>query len=321
MFRIWFERQLPSQYASLLEGLAVAIGPASATPEAPLSALPGAHAIIASARLRYTGEVMAQAPTLRVISRTGIGVDNIVISEATTRGIAICNAPDAPSQSTAEHAITLILATIKHLKRNEALLRQGKKIDYFNEYRGLDMQGLRLSVIGLGRIGRRVAKFAQALEMKVVGFDPYLPPGQAANLGVELAPTAQVALSQADVVSLHLPLTPETRHFINAERLAWMKRGAYLVNTARGGLVDEVVLLQALESGHLCGAGLDVFETEPPAPNHPLLNRDDVMATPHIAGATVASKDRLWRTAIAQALQVLNGERPPYLVNPEVWSV
>jgi D-3-phosphoglycerate dehydrogenase len=319
MYHIWFERQLPSQYSSLLNGVAVAVGPASATPSDPLSALPGSHAIIASARIRYNGEVMDRAPTLRVISRTGIGVDNISIPEATARGIAICNAPDAPSLSTAEHTITLILSTVKHLRQCEASLRRGGQVDYFTQYQGVDLQGLCLGIIGLGRIGRRVAKFALALDMKVIGFDPYLPPEQITDLGVELAPTLEAALSQADVISLHLPLMPDTKHLINAERLACMKPGAYLVNAARGGLVDEAALLHALDSGHLNGAGLDVFEKEPPSPDHPLLNRDNVIATPHIAGATLASKDRLWRAAIAQALQVLNGERPPHLVNPEVW--
>jgi D-3-phosphoglycerate dehydrogenase len=128
-------------------------------------------------------------------------------------------------------------------------------------------------------------------------------------------------LQSADIISLHAPLTDETRHLINAERLAQMKPGAYLINTARGGLVDERALIEALESGHLHGAGLDVFEHEPPNPSSPLLHRDDVIATPHIAGGTAASKGRLWSVAITQALQVLRGERPSHLVNPEVWPL
>jgi phosphoglycerate dehydrogenase-like enzyme len=138
---------------------------------------------------------------------------------------------------------------------------------------------------------------------------------------VELAPTLEAILATADAVSLHLPLTPETHRLMNGERLALMKPGAILINAARGGLVDETALLDALERGHLQGAGLDVFEREPPAPDHPLLQRLDVVATPHIAGATIAGKDRVWQVAIQQALQVLRGERPPHLLNPAVWPL
>ena len=127
-------------------------------------------------------------------------------------------------------------------------------------------------------------------------------------------------LPVVDIVSIHAPLTDETKHLINAEKLKSMKRGAVLINCARGGIVDETALLESLESGHLLGAGLDVFEKEPPSADHPLLKRLDVVATPHIASATDSGKDRLWTTAIAQVLQVLRGERPPHLVNPEVWD-
>jgi D-3-phosphoglycerate dehydrogenase len=135
-----------------------------------------------------------------------------------------------------------------------------------------------------------------------------------------MAPTLDDLLRSSDVVSLHLPATPATWHLINAERLAIMKRGAYLINAARGALVDETALVQALDAGYLAGAGLDVFENEPPPPGHPLLGRDNVITTPHVAGTNVASRDRMWRAAIAQAILVLRDERPQHLVNPEVWE-
>lgn len=319
LYRIWFERPLPPEYAPLLEGIAVAVMPASATPDTTVIALPGAHAIIASSRLRYDGALMDRVPTLRVIARTGMGVDNISMHEATLRGIAVCNVPGGPTISTAEHAITLMLAVAKHLKRSERMLQRRGRTDFFNEYRGLEVYGLRLGLIGLGRIGSRVAEMATALSMVVAAFDPFVPPDRAAELGVDLVPTLEALLCTADIVSVHAPLVDETYRLINADRLAQMKPGAILVNTARGRLVDEAALLDSLESGHLGGAGLDVFDPEPPAPDNPLLHRDDVIATPHIAAATGASKDRLWRAAIGQVLQVLRGERPPHLVNPEVW--
>ena len=319
MYRIWFERSLPPAYAHLLDGQAVAVGPPSDTPDDPFRALSGAHAVIASSRIRYDGALMDRAPALRVISRTGMGIDNISLPDASARGILVCYAPQAPSISTAEHAITLLLAVAKRLKRVERSLQRGEKTDYFADYDGVELYGLTLGLVGLGHIGGRVASIAQALGMGVVAFDPYVPHDHARALGVELAPDLDALLQAADAISLHTPLTDETRHLIDARTLSRCKHGVILVNTARGGLVDEAALLAALDSGRVRGAGLDVFETEPPLPDNPLLKRDDVVATPHIAGATRASKDRLWRTAITQALQVLREERPPHLANPEVW--
>jgi len=316
-FRIWFERKPPPAYAELLEGSAVIVGNGKSEAHAQGS-IAQAQAIIASAYVRYDGALMDTAPALRVISRTGIGLDNIAIDEATERGIAVCNAPNGPTVSTSEHAIALMLAVAKELPRATSALGSGKR-DFFNEYQGVELDGLCCGLVGLGQIGQRVAVFTRALGMHVIAYDPYVDPEIATTLQVELVPDLNTLLKQADTVSLHAPLTPDTNQMINAERLALMKPGAILINTARGGLIDETALLQALDSGHLRGAGLDVFEPEPPNPTNQLLHRDNVIATPHIAGATIAGKDRLWRAAIAQALQVLKGERPPHLVNPDVW--
>jgi D-3-phosphoglycerate dehydrogenase len=318
-FGLWFERALPNAFESFLAGSAKSVGSASATPDNPLSALSAAEGIIASAKIRYDGSLMDRAPRLRVISRTGIGYDNVIVPDATTRGIAVCNAPDGPTVSTSEHAITLLLAVAKRIKRAERSLQSGEKIDFFNVHDGIELNGLNLGLVGLGRIGRRVARIAFALGMNVTAYDPYLGERTSGNEGIRLVSSLDTLLESADVVSIHVPLTNETRSLINAARLSQMKRGAILINTARGGIVDEKALLSALESGHLSGAGLDVFENEPPRPDYPLLGRHDVLCTPHIAGVTVASKERLWRTAIVQAVQVLKGERPTHLVNPEVW--
>jgi len=320
MYRIWCERRLPAAYAYLLEGAAEVVGSGQDNLEDPLAALPQAQAIIAGARIRYDGALMDQAPDLKVISRTGIGFDNITVPDATQRGIAVCNAPDAPTLSTAEHTLTLLLSVAKEIKRNDRDLRRGEITDFFNANNGLEVAGLQLGLIGLGRIGSRVAQFARALDMNVVALDPYLADDKMAALGVERATDLEEILSTSDIISLHAPLTDETRHLINAERLAQMKPGAVLINAARGGLVDEKALLEALERGHLRGAGLDAFDPEPPHPDNPLLQRDDVIATPHIATATLAGKERLWSAAMAQSLQVLRGERPPHLVDPEVWE-
>jgi len=317
-YRVWAERPVASQYRALFEGIAEVLDPGPL--DDPFSTLSGAHAVIASARVRYNAEFMDWVPTLRVIARTGIGIDNISLSDATARRVLVCNAPDAPSVSTAEHAIMLIMAVTKHVKRGERMLHDGKKHDFFSEHSGLELEGRQLGLIGLGRIGGRVAKVMQGLGMRVVVYDPFVSQERAAGLGVTLVPRLEDVLRAADVLSIHAPLTPETRRLINADTLAHMKQGAYLVNTARGGLIDEPALVEALESGRLRGVGLDVFDPEPPHQDNPLLHRDDVICTPHVAGATVAGKERLWITAIEQILMALRGERPTYLCNPEAWD-
>jgi D-3-phosphoglycerate dehydrogenase len=280
-----------------------------------LEAVVDAQAIVASARVRYDAELMDRAPGLRVIARTGIGLDNIAVEEATVRGIAICNVPDGPTTSTAEHTIALMLAVAKQLAPAGRALRDGRG-DFFNDYKGVELSGLVLGLVGFGQIGTRVGAIAKALDMRVVAFDPFVDPAVTLALGVDRAPDLETLLATADIVSLHAPLTDATDRMIDETRLAQMKPGSILVNAARGGLMDERAVLEALERGHLRGVGLDVFEHEPPDPKNELLWREDVVATPHIAGATEASKDRLWRGAIAQALQTLRGERPPHLVNP-----
>jgi D-3-phosphoglycerate dehydrogenase len=193
-------------------------------------------------------------------------------------------------------------------------------LDFFTDYDGIDFFGATLGLIGLGRIGGHVAGIARGLGMNVMAYDPYVLPSRAAELDVDLAASLEEVLGAADVLSLHLPLIPETEGMLNARRLAQMKSGSILINTARGGLVDEGALLEALEKGHLYGAGLDVLQVKPVPPDHPLLKRDNVIISPHVAAANRSGKDRLWRTAITHALQVLRGQRPKHLVNPEVWD-
>jgi D-3-phosphoglycerate dehydrogenase len=319
MDQIWFERPLPAKFLHLLDGQAIAVGPASATPDRPLSALADAQVAIVGSKIRFDGALLDQFPTLRAVVRTGIGYDNVVVPDATARGVAVCNVPSGPTISTAEHAMALLLAAVKHLKQGDRELRRGGIADAFMAFDGIELYGRRLGLIGMGRIGSRMARMAQAMDMVVAAFDPYLSAEQAAAAGVELAPTLEALLATSDVVSVHAPYTAETHHLMNAERFGQMKPGAYLINAARGGLVDEVALLAALESGRLRGAGLDVFDPEPPRTDHPLLLRDDVIASGHVAGATQASKDRLIEGAILQALNIVRRERPPFLVNPEMW--
>jgi D-3-phosphoglycerate dehydrogenase len=319
--KIWFERSLPPEHAALLNDRAAPIGAADPAGGDRMTSLPAAEAIIAASLVRYDASLFARTPLLRAVCRTGIGYDNINVADATKFGIAVCNVPDGPSVSTAEHAVCLMLAVAKHLHRSSRVLRDGVRGDYFTMFTGIELDGLTLGLVGLGRIGSRVARAARGLGMNVMTYDPYLNRELAHEVGADATASLDDLLAKSDVVSLHVPLTTETRHLLNADRLARMKPGALLINTARGGLIDEAALLAALESGHVRGAGIDVFDTEPPPADHPLLSRPDVIATPHIAAATTAAKVRLWEGAIQQALAVLEGRRPDHLINPEVWPM
>ncbi|MFL5685595.1 MAG: NAD(P)-dependent oxidoreductase, partial [Chloroflexota bacterium] len=267
----------------------------------------------------YDAAVMDRAPGLRVIARTGIGVDGVDVPAATARGIAVCNTPDGPTISTAEHALTLILTVAKKVKPAEAALTTGTSGGYFARHEGIELSGKVLGLVGCGRIARRVGVMAESIGMRVMTFDPFCDPTGIPSGFVSVA-TLDALLGQADVVSVHVPLSDASRGMFDEGRFAAMKRRAVFVNTARGGLVDHDALLAALDAGHLVGAGLDVTTPEPLPPDHPLLGRDDVVVTPHIASATADGKVRILEAAVEQAMTALRGERPAHLVNPDVWD-
>jgi D-3-phosphoglycerate dehydrogenase len=320
MLQLWFERKLPDDCHHLLSDNATIVGTGTDHPEAPFASVSSAAGIVAGAKLKYGPEMMDRATSLRVIARTGIGYDNIDVAAATQRGIAVCNAPDGPTVSTAEHTIALLFTVAKRIQRNTRLLREGARIDFFNANDGIELHGKTLGLVGLGRIGGRVAQLARCMGIVVTAYDPFVSAKRAEELGIQLSSSLAALLESSDFVSLHVPLTADTQHLIDAAAIQRMKKGAILVNSARGGLVDEAALLDALKAGRLSGAGLDVFEKEPPPPDCPLLHRDDVVATPHIAPATLSGKQRLWRIAIDQAMKVLQGRKPEHLVNSDVWE-
>jgi D-3-phosphoglycerate dehydrogenase / 2-oxoglutarate reductase len=318
----WFDRALPAEYQHFLDASIKQIGPAAGTTEDLFGEIQLAAAIIAgTGSVQYSAEVLARASSLKVICRTGIGVDNVDLVEATRRGIVVCNTPNAPSISTAEHTMALLLAVAKKLPAAQQVLYSGVDCDPFNSHDGLELNGLRMGLIGVGRIGSRVARMAEGFGMTVVAYDPHLPRNAFVQFGIEQITHLETLLKKCDVISLHVPLTAETHHLMNGHRIASMKSGGILINSSRGGLVDELALESALRSGHLRGAGLDVFEIEPPPSNHPLLQLENVVATPHLAAATGAAKAKLWSQAITQAIDVLEGRPPLNVVNPEVMTL
>lgn len=323
MFKIWFESTVPDEYRTMFEDVAEGICPGERVATDPYHRLDEAHGVVAGGRA-FAGAEMDRAPNLLIIARTGVGYDTLDVDAASARGIACVNAPEAPTVSTAELAVTLMMTVARAVKRIEnelnRMLEAGERRSLSREYVALEMQHTQLGIIGLGRIGGHVSGIAKAIGMNVVAYDPYIEDARFAALGVEKVNSIEQLLAGSDFVSLHLPLNDETYKLMNAERFAQMKAGAVFINVARGGHVDEAALIAALDSGHLFGAGLDVTDPEPPLAGNPLLGRDNVVITPHIASSTVAGRPRLTTHALEQVAQALRGERPPHLLNPEVWD-
>ncbi len=240
-------------------------------------------ALIVRSRTKVTRAILEAAQRLKVVGRAGVGIDNIDVDSATRQGIVVLNAPGGNVVSASEHTFALMLALVRHVPRADASLRRGEWER--KRFQGVELHGKTLGLAGAGRIGSEVAKRARAFEMRVLAHDPYLSRERAEQVGIELVSLAEL-LERADVVTVHVPLTDETRGMIGAEELAMMKPTAYLINAARGGVVDEKALVQALRAGKLAGAALDVFEEEPLPSDNPLLEFENVVLVPHLGAAT-----------------------------------
>ena len=318
MFKVWTHIPFRPEALAPLLTLAEVVSAPAATAPGWLEQATTCDALIVGGLTVFDGPALdAIGARLRVVARTGVGIDAINLEACTARGVAVINTPDAPSESTAEHAIALLLALIKRVDSDRAL-HAGR--GWYRPTIGLEARGLTLGLVGLGRIGGRVAQIAGVLGMRVIAHDPFADPQRAAALGVTLVPTLAELLGAADVVSLHCPALPETRHLINAATLAQFKPGSYLVNVARGAIIDEAALVEALRAGQLAGAGLDVFEQEPTPADNPLLSLPNTICTPHIASYTVSGERQMQIEACAQVAQALRGERPPFVCNPAVWA-
>jgi D-3-phosphoglycerate dehydrogenase len=274
-------------------------------------ALPGYDALIVRSETRVTADLLAVGRSLRVVTRAGVGTDNIDVPAATERGIVVLNTPGPNAIAAAEHTLGLLLALLRRIPRADASLKAGRWER--KAFVGHELYHKTLGVLGLGRIGREVATRARAFGMEVLAYDPYVAPSVAESVGAHALPLDDL-LARADVLTLHLPLQAETRGMIGARELARLKPGAYLVNCARGGLVDEAALAAALASGRLAGAALDVFEREPPT-GSPLLGLDNVVATPHLAASSVEAQLGVALAAAESTLAALNGELVENAVN------
>jgi D-3-phosphoglycerate dehydrogenase len=269
--------------------------------------------LIVRSQTKVTEEVLDRAESLKVIGRAGIGLDNVDVEAATRRGILVVNAPQSNIVSAAEHTIALMLAQARNIPQANSALKAGQWER--ERFQGVELHGKTLGVVGLGRVGTMVAQRALAFGMRVVGYDPYVSKDRAKQLGVELMPNLEALLVQSDIVTIHLPRTAETEGLIGEREIALMREGARIVNTSRGGIVDERALVNALREDKLAGAALDVFSEEPVPKAHPLLVLDQVVVTPHLGASTQEAQDKAG-AAIAEMVRLaLRGEFVPYAVN------
>jgi D-3-phosphoglycerate dehydrogenase len=268
---------------------------------------------------RCDAPLLARCPDLLAVSTTGAGYDTVDASACTAAGVLVVNQSGANADAVAEHALAMMLSLAKKIPQADRSLRSSRRLSR-EHFKGWNARGRTLGVVGIGNTGRRLARMcALGLQMKVLACDPYLSAEEIRERGATKVDLATL-LAESRFVSIHCPHNDETGNMIGARELAAMQPGSYLITTARGGIVDEQALAAALESGQLAGAGVDVWNEEPPPPSHPLLALDNVIATHHTAGITHDSRDNMRDWNAQQVLAILRGERPPRLVNPDAWS-
>jgi D-3-phosphoglycerate dehydrogenase len=280
----------------------------------------GAQGLMIRHKPPCTDSLLAACPDLRVVGRYGAGLDTVDLAAATRRRVAIVHAPEANAPAAAEHALLLMLACVKKLRQLE---RRTRAADWSHErYAGItELRGKTLGIVGVGRIGGAVARLATAFGMRVQGYDPYVNDAELRTRGVEPVPDLGTLLAVADVVTCHTPLTDETRGLFDKRTIGLMKPGVVFVNVSRGPVHDERALHEALVEGRLRAVGLDVWQSEPPSPDNPLLALDAVVCTPHVAGVTEEADRAIAMDVASDMLRVLRGERPRALGNPAVWPL
>lgn len=257
-----------------------------------------------------TAEDFAKAKKLRVVSKQGVGVNTIDLAAAKAHGVIVCNTPGINSEAVAEMALALALAVTRRVAEFDRRIRSGEVVQRIN-FLGFELWEKTVGVIGMGNIGSRIArKYHAAFNMKILAYDPYVPADRWPDVPHERASSLEDLLPQVDLLTIHVPLTPETKHMIGRRQLALMKKTAVLVNVSRGEIVDEGALYDALTSGRPWGAGLDVFKNEPPTTENPLVSLPTVVSTPHAAGGTIENQERSSLVTAQQLITVLNGGQP-----------
>ena len=298
----------------LLDGKAEIIIAPDTSKETALHLVRDVTGIILRANTAIDAEIIANAPRLRVIARTGAGVDNIDILAATEKGIYVCNFPGMINQSVAEHTMTMIMAVSRHVIHMHSAVKSGMWQERFSPFQA-EVEGKSLGVIGMGRIGSLVAKKCRnGLGMNILAYDPYVS-GSMKDTGIVFTERLEELFQQSDYITIHVPNLPETQGMVSRVLLGMMKESAYLINTSRGQVIDESALIHALENKAIRGAALDVFSQEPLPQNHPLNLLDNVILSPHSAGSTWESNVRIAKAAAQAVLEVIEGRRPGNVYN------
>jgi len=278
----------------------------------------GASRQVIAPHFQVTDALLAKTPNLVAVSSNGAGYDTVDVDACTAQGIAVVNQSGGNREAVAEHALAMMLTLSKRIIEADRHLRSGKAHER-NAFTGRELLNKTVGVLGIGNVGGRLAELCQGLfKMRVLAYDPYMTAEQVKARGGEKVELDEL-LAQADFVSVHCPLTKASRKMMGAAQFARMKPEAYFVTTARGFIHDETALADALDKKLIAGAGLDVWEDEPPPSEHPLMRFDNVLVSPHTAGGTVEARENMSRFAAEQVLELLDGKKPPRLVNPEVW--
>jgi D-3-phosphoglycerate dehydrogenase / 2-oxoglutarate reductase len=271
-----------------------------------------------AARFHADRDLLVRAPNLLIVSSNGAGYDPVDVEACTAAGVLVVNQSGGNANSVAEHALGMLLTLSKRIIEGDRALRRAPNVNR-NALIGTEAQGKTIGIVGIGHVGRRIAELCRGLfAMKVLAYDPYLSSAEIAARGAEKVELDEL-LRRSDYVSISCPLTPDNRGMIGAREFALMQPHAYFITTARGFIHDEDALLAALRDRRIAGAGLDVWAKEPPPPDHPLLQFDNVLASPHTAGVTREARINMGRIAAEQILGALDGRRPPRIINPEVW--
>ena len=263
-------------------------------------------------------DLLKRAPNLLIVSSNGAGFDPVDVDACTAAGVLVVNQSGGNANSVAEHALGMLLTLSKRIIEADRALRRDRDVNR-NALIGTEAQGRTIGIVGIGNVGRRIAELCKGLlGMNVLAYDPYLSRSEIAERGAQKVELDEL-LQRSDYVSINCPLTRESRGMIGAKQFAQMQPHAYFITTARGFIHDEDALLEALRAKKIAGAGLDVWSKEPPPPEHPLLQLDNVLASPHTAGVTREARENMGRIAAEQILDALDGKRPPRIINPEVW--
>jgi D-3-phosphoglycerate dehydrogenase len=271
-------------------------------------------------KFHATAALLARTPNLLIVSTNGVGYDTVNVKECTQAGVLVVNQAGGNREAVAEHVLGMMLCLAKKIIQVDRAMRREKNLDR-SLFMGNDMFGKTIGIIGIGHVGSRISELCRGLfHMNVIACDPYLTKDEIAARGAEKVELPDL-LRRADVVSVNCPLSDETRGMVGAAQYALMQPHAYFISAARGFIHDETALADAIRSKKIAGAGLDVWSKEPPPPDHPLLQFDNVLVSPHTAGVTVETRSNMARIAAAQILDALDGKRPPRMVNPEVWPV